>query len=165
MINYLTKELLNIFKTLFIDKDKNRVIMQLKSNVKSVVFLHGFNFTLGFEETKFLNNSGIEYVAPHPPQTKFGVRCLYVYASICAPIQVGDVRVPLLRSIWLPNKKENSDSLEIHNINLKHPMYLPINSVSINSIEINIRSDSGALVPFSKSSITSITLHFKKLQK
>jgi hypothetical protein len=42
-------------------------------------------------------------------------------------------------------------------------MYLPVSTSSINSVEINVRTDSGHFVPFSDSAITSITLHFKKI--
>ena len=86
---------------------------------------------------------------------------MYIYASVCAPIQVGDVLVPLLKSTWL-NVNKNYQYNEIRNIDIKNPMYIPVASSSINMVEINIRSDSGFLIPFSEGADTSLILHFKK---
>ena len=90
---------------------------------------------------------------------------MYIYASICRPIQVGSTRVHLLKSIWLDNKKHDGHANfgKVRNIATKTPMYIPISDSSINSIEINIRSDSGQLFPFVDGAITSLTLHFKKV--
>ena len=52
---------------------------------------------------------------------------------------------------------------KVRNITTKNPMYIPI-SASSNSIEIYIRSDSGRLFPFSDGTVTSLTLHFKKVR-
>ena len=52
---------------------------------------------------------------------------------------------------------------EVRSINIKNAMYIQVSSSTINSVEINIRTDSGSFVSFSDSAITAITLHFKKL--
>jgi hypothetical protein len=39
---------------------------------------------------------------------------------------------------------------------------LPISNTTINTIEINIRDDSGRVIPFDEGSVTSLTLHFKQ---
>jgi len=87
---------------------------------------------------------------------------MYVYSSICAPIQVGDTRAPLLKAIWLKSIKDLVRE-EVRSINIENAMYIPVSSSTINSVKINIRTDSGSFVPFSDSAITAITLHFKKL--
>ena len=83
---------------------------------------------------------------------------MYVYSSVSEPILVGNVRVPLLRQIWID---ESNDKLILHEV-LDHPMYLPVSSSSINNIEIQIRNDKGELINFPKDSKTSLTLHFEQ---
>lgn len=151
----------NVFAKIEVDSSSNgRIKFELNKEITSVRFLNGLNFVLGFSRTKLTNATE---VADFPPQLNRGLTHMYVYASICAPIQVGHMRVPLLKSIWLDLAKSYSHD-EVRNVDIRHPMYLPINSANMNSIEINIRTDSGALVPFTDGSVTSITLHFKKIR-
>ena len=84
---------------------------------------------------------------------------MYIYSSIGQPIVVGETRVPLLKSVWLNPRSHYGFT---QHIAVKNPMYVKVASASINSIEINIRSDSGRLIPFVDGSKTSLTLHFKK---
>jgi hypothetical protein len=97
------------------------------------------------------------------PHLSRAIDHMYIYSSICAPIQVGNTLAPLLKAVWLLAKK---DFVVEDNrcITLKNPMYLPINSSTINSIETNIRTDEGAFVPFGDHAITSLTIHFKKVK-
>lgn len=148
-----------VFEKIEIDSTNGRIKLELHDNISQVCFLNGLNFVLGFSRTKITNKVEI---ADFPPQLNRGLTHMYVYASICAPIQVGHTRVPLLKSIWMDVTKSYTHD-EVRNVNIRHPMYLPINSASMNSIEINIRTDSGALVPFTEGSVTSITLHFKRV--
>jgi len=153
----------HIFETLNYTPINHRCNLKLRPRIEYIRFLNGFNFVLGFANTKFVKNT--DYKASYPPLLTLALRCMYVYASICNPIQVGDVRVPLLRSIW-PNDRRSGGSsfslFETHNIIIKNPMYVGVSSAIINSIEINIRSDSGEFVSFPPNSITSITIHLKK---
>ena len=84
---------------------------------------------------------------------------MYIYSSIVDPIYVGNVRVPLLRSIWMNSAYKPG---EVVHIKLDYPIYLPVASRSFNQIEINIRDDSGSPVGFSLGSKTSLTLHFRQ---
>jgi hypothetical protein len=143
-------------------KDGEKLIIFSAKLIHRVTFLNGFNYILGFKDKTYLLNENIKtIVAEFPPQLNRGIDHLYIYSSVCEPIQVGDSRVPLLKSVWLESKKDFQRE-EVRNINIQKPMYLPISSSSINTIEINIRTDSGSFVPFSETAITSITLHFKK---
>ena len=101
--------------------------------------------------------------AENEPFLRHGINTMYVYSSVCQPIRIGGACVPLLKSIWMDSSKSRSHSFgKMCNLVVKNPMYLPLSSTSINTIEINIRSDSGHLIPFVAGSITSITLHFKR---
>lgn len=149
------------FSVLLWNKERQRIELEIHEKVFQVRFLNNFNYVMGFANKKLKFEYKKRFVADYSPQLNRGLNHMYIYASICAPIQVGHTRVPLLKSIWLDvNKKYRED--EVRSIDVKHPMYVPINSTTINSIEINIRTDSGSLVPFSESAVTSITLHFKK---
>ena len=126
-------------------------------------FLAGLHFTLGFSQTEYNTSITKEIRAYHAPQLNRAINNMYIYASICEAIQVGDVRVPLLKSIWLDVDKFSRGpfSRRIH-MDIKNPMYVPVGATAANCIEVNIRTDSGELVPFAPGAITSLTLHFRK---
>lgn len=140
-------------------------IMLNEEEVKHVRFLNGFNYVLGFENMQYDANNQI-HVGAYKPQLTLGLRCMYIYASICKPIQVGDVQVPLLQTVWPDDQRQGGGKYSLfqtHTATIERPMYLGVNTSSINSIEINIRSDSGEFVSFPPNSITSIKLHLKKI--
>ena len=136
----------------------------IRGGVTTIEFLNGFNICLGFSKRKYRIVDSVLF-AESEPYLRHGINSMYVYSSIVQPIRVGNVCVPLLKSVWLDRGggKNTSHSFgEVCNITVKNPMYLPVSSTSINSIEVNIRSDSGRLIPFVEGSITSLTLHFKR---
>lgn len=142
-----------------------RIKVTFFTNIERVVFLNGLNFVLGIQNRIFdFQYQDRKVVAEHMFQLNRAISHMYVYASICAPIQVGQSRVPLLKSIWMDNNN-NFLKDEVRYWSIRNPMYIPINTLSINNIEVNIRTDSGALIPFSDSATTSITLHFKKRRR
>ena len=172
MMVAIHKELPIVFKNVVYDQIKDRISFEMEYNILGIRFLKGLNFVLGFEDD-FYNNVGKNNVGKtivgvgvvpgdHPPQVNRGINNMYIYASICQPIQVGDSTVPLLKSVWIDNNKRLYKFGEVQSISINNPMYVPICSSSINSVEINIRSDSGKLVPFIQGAVTSLTLHFKK---
>jgi len=161
LVTALHETFREIFDNVQFLEASQRIQLHLKPIITSIRFLGGLNLILGFSQISYANAILTSDFAPHLNR---GLNNLYVYASICAPIQVGHSRVPLLRSVWV-NVNKSFFPAEIRNVDIKHPMYVPINSASITSIEINIRTDSGALVPFNEGSITSLTLHFKKVKK
>lgn len=170
MVKYAASNLRDIF-SLFKYED-GRVRFQIRDDVTRIKLLNGFNFVLGFEKQDFDNGGSLQPVwkAEHLPQLRRGFNRLYIYASCCAPIRVGDVLVPLLRSVFVDNDDDDHDNDrsnfgKIKNFIIKHPMYLPISSTTINTIEINIRDDSGRVIPFDEGSVTSLTLHFKQQQQ
>ena len=74
---------------------------------------------------------------------------------------MGGHMVPLLKSIWLDGEKKSYSHGEIINYIVANPMYLPVASTSINSVEVDIRNVFGKYIPFPETAVTSITLHFK----
>ena len=154
----------DIFKSLQCDDDGKKVVsFALKDNVVDLKFLNGFNFVLGFDKVCIKKHTNADiFTALYPAQLERGLSNIYVYASVCRPIRVGDAKVPLLKSIWLDNYKREYKFGEVRNFHIKNPMYIPLSTSSINSIEINVRSDSGRFVPFFDGAVTSLTLHFKR---
>lgn len=153
-----------VFKKIFSIslQDNKKVLLQLRPNTKKVQLCHGLNIMLGFSTQVFRSSNAMEFKADYEPQMKRGVNNMYIYANICQPIQVGDVRVPLLKNLWLDVQKREYNFGEVCSKIIRNPMYIPVASTSINSIEVNIRSDSGRLFPFIEGAVTSLTLHFKK---
>ena len=162
--------LLTIFGTVFrklevLEGGKLSILCQ--EGMASLDFLNGLNIVLGFQRRKYSVDSGYRGTPLHAesvPYLRHGINNIYVYSSICRPIRVGEVCVPLLKSIWLDTSTMRQSNVfgEMRNVVVKNPMYIPLSSTSINSIEVNIRSDSGHLLPFVAGSITSLTLHFKR---
>lgn len=154
---------------LIYDTSTKRCKMTLNyEEVNHVRFLNGFNYVLGFENMQYdaATSTISPYVGAYKPQLTLGLRCMYIYASICKPIQVGDVQVPLLQTVWPDDQRQGGGKYSLfqtHTTTIERPMYLGVNTSNINSIEINIRSDSGELVSFPPNSITSIKLHLKKV--
>lgn len=160
-------DLNNKFKSKYFDLalTDDRVQLVTKKDILRLEFLSGFNYVLGFHKRIMENmKSNKKYVSQHPPHLDRGFTNMYIYSSICAPIQVGNARAPLLKSIWIDvNSEKPKKRDEIRYLSIKHPMYVPISTSTINNIQVNIRTDSGILVPFVDSAVTSLTLHFKKL--
>lgn len=167
------EELCVIIGKVFIDVIKSCEI--LPNDKMKITFRKGTSYVefrgllhhvLGFPQHKyefnhFTNENSIE--AEMPPSLNKGVPYVYIYSSVSEPIHVGGVMVPLLRSVWFDGKTQQ-DLLHGQIINhvIQHLMYVPVCQSTINSIEINIRTDSGEFVPFAGGSVTSLTLHFRK---
>ena len=164
MIDAVRKDFAQVFQEF--EFKNERIEIKMQPGIHSVTFLNGLNIVLGFQKREYsITTSGEGLVAEYRPQLRRGINNLYIYASVCQAIQVGGVRAPLLKSVWLDVNKRDYKFAEVCNVVIKNPMYIPISSTSINSIEVNIRSDSGRLVPFVDGSITSLTLHFKQVDE
>lgn len=145
----------------WLNESTSQICFKVGEEVTRIKFLNGLNTILGFKEREFDCEHDKEFCANFEPQLNRGLNNMYIYASICQPIQVGHTRVPLLKSIWIDvNKPVHPD--ELRNVVIKNPMYIPLSTSSINSIEINIRNDAGTFIPFPDSAVTSLTLHFKR---
>ena len=164
MVGGLTTIFDSVFKKVSKEKD-GKMKMVPRDEIASMDFLNGLNIVLGFQKRKYTISYETYYLlTENQPYLRHGINNIYVYSSICQPIRVGEVCVPLLKSIWLDTSSLNQSNVfgEMRNVVIKNPMYIPLSSTSINTIEVNIRSDSGHLLPFVAGSVTSLTLHFKR---
>ena len=80
---------------------------------------------------------------------------LYVYCDILEHIPVGDVVAPLLRVVGVTGK--HGDTIRK---TYDKPMYVPVRTKNFDSIEIDIRADTGESVPFQYGK-SEVVLHFK----
>ena len=155
----------NVYKDVFKDVKiyEGKLVLYLQPNLVAIEFTNGFNIALGILEA--FHTGGV-ISARREPFLRYGINNMYIYSSICRPIRVGETCVPLLKSLWINGENNNKRSFgEIRNIVVKNPMYIPLSSASINTVEVNIRSDSGDLIPFVAGSVTSLTLHFKRKKR
>ena len=81
-------------------------------------------------------------------------RDIYVYSSVCSASYVGDKKEPLLRRLCLMgNKRERT-------FEFVRGQYVPIRLSTIDSIDIDIKTESGDPASFIKGPVT-LTLHLK----
>ena len=85
---------------------------------------------------------------------------LMIYSDICEPYVTGDVQTCLLRAVSL-----NIDDYTYGSTRIKSfspPMYIPLLFNSFQTIEIDIKDQTGRIIPFDYGTLT-VTLHFKRL--
>ena len=85
-----------------------------------------------------------------------GFHDLYVYCDIIQPQYVGDALVPLLRIIPVEGKDEQRISKSF-----VRPQYVPVIRMQFESIEVNIKRDTGEPVPFQFGRVL-LTIHFRQ---
>jgi hypothetical protein len=97
-----------------------------------------------------------EYVSDWVADVKKGLNSLYVYCPLVEPRMVGDVQVPLLRIVPVEGRYGE----------IITRMFDPIQSCPrlqrrFQAVEIDIRDDTGSIVPFERGRVV-VTLHFRK---
>lgn len=85
---------------------------------------------------------------------------LFVYSDICESYITGDVQTPLLRIV--PVDYTNYIYGSTQTKSFSPPIYIPLQRTEFNTIEIDIRTDTGKPVPFESGPLTVI-LHFKRI--
>lgn len=85
---------------------------------------------------------------------------LFIYTDIIRSIHVGDTMSNLLRMVEIPNHGEFGDQISFR---YERPEYKRLASNQISSIQVYIKDDSGADVPF-EFGRTIVTLHFRKIK-
>ena len=154
------------------------------SDVKlnKLLFNGDLHFVLGFPEKTSFNKQLMEHyqkddgasksplliLAQFPPHLTRGIASMYIYSNICGNTRVGDVFAPLLRNVSLPTPL-SSEAKDIYMgrlevVSIDKPMYVPVSTKTINSIEIEIRTNTGDHFPFIEGSVTTLTLHFKQIK-
>jgi hypothetical protein len=130
-----------------------------KGGERKISFLDGLQYIFGMQHVSY-TGCGISHSAISRPRLANAFTHLYIYSSLIESIHVGEMKAPLLKTIWLDKPPKYGETFSV---DIKNPMYIPVAQNSINNIEINIRSDSGELISFSESDKSSLTIHLKKI--
>jgi hypothetical protein len=97
----------------------------------------------------------ITYTSTHPPDLHGNLTALFVYCNLVQERPVGDSMVSLLRVV--PAKGKQGDTV---NIAFQPVHYLALNQTYFQTVEIDIRDDTGRLVPFEAGRVV-VTLHLR----
>jgi hypothetical protein len=108
---------------------------------------------LGFRQAIFPAG---DYVSDWVADVKKGLNSLYVYCPLVEPRMVGDAKVPLLRIV--PVERRDGEMIT----RVFGPIqYFPLLQRPFQTVEIDIKDDTGSLVPFERGRVV-VTLHCRK---
>ena len=105
------------------------------------------------------------YYGEFPADLCAGKHLVFIYTNIIEYQYVGDVKAPLLRVIDSKQRLKNGSVCELEPTNRKvftNLDYKKLLTNTIQSISIELRTESGQLIPFSGTGKVILTLQFKK---
>ncbi len=102
-----------------------------------------------------LDVEDLPWYSRHACDVHRGFHSMYVYCDVLEHVPVGDTRAPLLRIVNV----RGSNGESIYRIYDK-PLYVPLQKKNFESLEIDIRTDTGIPVPFEYGKVV-VTLHFR----
>lgn len=111
---------------------------------------------LGFDQNKF--ESGKVVRAKDKISLSRRINYFAIYSNITANVRVGNVEAPLLT--MFPFNPKDCSILSERRFKKFH--YVDLKTNYIAQIDISMYDDAGALIPFHKDAITSVTLHFRR---
>lgn len=133
------------------DKLSRKVSVRIADGLE--LFFSDVGALLGFKrETLYTKTT----TAASEADLDHGFHNLYVYCDIVEPQCVGNSQVPLLRIVPV----EGEDGQRITKAFVS-PQYVPISRKEFETIEVNIRRDSGEIVPFETGRLL-VTLHLRR---
>lgn len=133
------------------DKLSRRITVHIEGGIK--MFFSDLGPMLGLDYSIFYDKTT---TAPREVDLDHGFHNLYVYCDIVETQFVGNAQVPLLRIVPV----EGNDGERVTNT-FTSPQYLPVSRKEFETIEVNIRRDSGEIVPFEAGRLL-VTLHFRR---
>ena len=134
------------------DSLSRKVTIDLQNNVE--IALENIGNILSFESTsQFISKIS---TGEREADLEYGFHDLYIYCDIAQAQYVGDALVPLLRIVPV----EGVDGQRINKSFLR-PQYIPVDRKVFETIEVNIRRDTGESVPFESGKVL-LTLHFRE---
>ena len=92
----------------------------------------------------------------NPVNVNIGYDILYIYTDCIEQQLVGDVQAQLLQNVCV----NNFDSIPIQTTSFESPHYIPVTRRDFDTIDINIRDETGRKVPFQFGRIV-VKLHFR----
>lgn len=138
--------------------DKISKLVTLTGELKNLISLRFspvLSLQLGFDPN---TNLATKKTGKFPANLYLGLPSqLYIYCDIVEPQMVGDVMCPLLRIIPLDPVKYIYGSSKMHVFSPPH--YIPLMRREFDTIEIDIRTNTGESIPF-QFGTTCVKLHF-----
>ena len=128
----------------------------LKQRVRTVLRLSPTLTEILAMPTNELKGEG-KFSGQHAMDLDKNVKSIFVYTDLVQPRPVGDVVVPLLRT--LPPVKKELDT--VHYL-FEKPHYIPLSRFQFETVEILLTSDRGEPIPFDQNAHTIVTLHFRR---
>ena len=119
-----------------------------------------------FENLTMADVEEKNFAGDYPFDLSAGKQLIFIYVNIIEYQNVGDTKIPLIRFIDSKQRLKNCSPCEIeptHRIVFSNLEYEKVLSKNFQSIEIQLRTDTGQSVPFAGTGKVILTLNFKKL--
>lgn len=146
-------QFVKIYFSLHYDKQRKRVLISAIPGINVMLKDSDIGFLLGYEENTVIKEKQKILSTKQPNMDLFLPKTLYIYSDIIQNQYVGNAQAPLLRVV--PVKEFNSCVI------YERPFMFSLNTAHLHTIEINIRDDTGALIPFVDGKVV-VTLVFKR---
>ena len=132
--------------------EKINVILEEEEGIKVRMF-GGLGDIMGFKRDTLITST---QTGPRMFDPEGGLYALYVYTNLIQPGLVGDAHTPLLRII--PIKGSRGQMIAYH---FEKPHYHPVRCKHIQTVEIDIRDDTGQPLAFERGKVI-VKLHFRR---
>jgi hypothetical protein len=136
-----------------------RTGFRLEDSDSMLLFQDNLREMLGFKQKHFRGDTDWHW-SDYPTDISNGMTSLYVYSNIVQNQFVGDVMVPLLRtvpirgSVWDAYRSEE----------FRHHHYLPLKNETTDLVEIKIVRDNGDSIDFQTGKVI-VVLHLRRVSK
>ena len=134
-------------------KSQSRKLVINCGNGASIKFNETLARMLGFEESKLIRK---DTYGTFPVDIHRGFYTLYVYTDIVSTQYVGDTLAPLLRTVEVDHTNVGGMVCKTFN----SPHYVPVKLRDIETLRIDLRLDSGKLLPFESGQVIC-KVHFR----
>ena len=140
------------------DKTLQRVSIDMDTEkIARVVLSPHLAYMLGYNDgsEKYIMKDK-QNLAKYPADLTGGFYALYIYCTIVENQIVGNYRVPLLRTVHVQGKHGDICEKIFHS-----PHYVPVVAKEFDTLEIDIKGDTGQSVVFISGKVV-VKLHFRK---
>jgi hypothetical protein len=139
------------------DEDNQSVLDKVKGIIK-----HGTSYINDYKHKKIIDDAlGNNVVdAYERVDINAGINALFIYTNIVQESVVGDSLTRLLKVVHIPTFAEFGQTV---NIRYDEPDYIPVGMNELETIEIDIKDDSGETIPFTFGR-SVLTLHFRQYE-
>lgn len=132
-----------------------KIQFSINNEKTAIRFVNGLTYNLGFhqEDVTLRHNTTHSPFQANICGTFYNI---YVYSDVLQYQLVGDSFTPLLRTVTTEGKSGEMIEKSFNNVH-----YMPVSKSTFESIEIDLRSDTGDPIPFQDGKVV-VKLHFRK---